>query len=99
MQFYLAAQSSGPKSFNIPHQDIDINIKGTLNVINLTIKHNIKRLLFASSFVVYGDKEGRERLSESDQCYPKSIYANSKLAAENLLRNFAEPNGVNWNIL
>ncbi len=96
---HLAAQSSGPRSFNIPHDDIKINILGTLNTINLALSHNIEKILFASSFVVYGDKVGREKLSENDQCFPKSIYANSKFAAENLLRNFAEPKGINWNAL
>ncbi len=96
---HLAAQSSGPKSFKIPHEDIAINILGTLNVINLALKNNIKKMIFASSFVVYGDQIGREILNEDNACFPKSIYANSKLSAENLLRNYAEPNGIDWNSL
>ena len=52
---HLAAQSSGPKSFEIPEIDIKINILGTLNIINWCRQNEIKRILFASSFVVYGD--------------------------------------------
>ena len=38
---HLAAQSSGPKSFEIPHIDIRLNIIGTLNVINLCVKNKM----------------------------------------------------------
>ena len=54
---HLAAQSSGPKSLFIPREDIDKNIIGTLNIINFCSKNKIKRILFASSFVVYGKQE------------------------------------------
>ena len=47
---HLAAQSSGPKSFEIPYLDINLNIVGTLNIINLCRSNSIKRILFASSF-------------------------------------------------
>ena len=96
---HLAAQSSGPRSFSIPSDDIKINILGTLNIIDNMKKYKIPRIIFASSFVIYGDKEGREIISEKDECLPKSVYAGSKLAAEHLLQNYAQPNGIKWNAL
>jgi UDP-glucose 4-epimerase len=56
-------------------------------------------LIFASSFVVYGDHADRERLDENTPCRPKSVYATSKLACEHLLMNYAQPKGVRWNAL
>ena len=96
---HLAAQSSGPRSFSIPYDDIKINILGTLNVIDNMIKYKIPRIIFASSFVIYGDKKEREIICEEDECLPKSVYAGSKLAAEHLLQNYAQPNGIIWNAL
>ena len=96
---HLAAQSSGPKSFTIPAQDITLNILGTLNTINLCDKNSIGNILFASSFVVYGDHPDRESLDETANCKPKSVYAGSKLAAEHLLANYAGPKGIRWNAL
>lgn len=96
---HLAAQSSGPKSFSIPEVDLDINIFGTLNMIKMCHKNLIPRILFASSFVVYGDGDGHSSCKETDPTFPKSIYATSKLACEHLLKNYAEPLGIKWNAL
>jgi UDP-glucose 4-epimerase len=85
---HLAAQSSGPRSFAIPETDIKINILGTLNTIDWCLANNINRFLFASSFVIYGDHPDRESLDEKTYYLPKSVYATSKLAAENLVREF-----------
>jgi len=96
---HLAAQSSGPKSFDIPDVDIKINILGTLNMINWCRDNDINRILFASSFVIYGDNINTEILSESEVCNPQSIYALSKYASEKLLKIYAEPLGIKWNAL
>ena len=98
---HLAAQSSGPRSFHIPYHDINLNIVGTLNIIELCIKNSIPRILFASSFVVYGDELNNISvpIDEISSCNPKSIYANSKFYCENLLKNYAEPKGIKWNSL
>lgn len=96
---HLAAQSSGPRSFSVPHLDINLNIIGTLNVIDWCIANNVERLLFASSFVVCGDHPELEALSEDTPCNPKSVYAGSKLACEHLLMNYAQPKGISWSAL
>lgn len=96
---HLAGQSSGPRSFSIPLVDVRLNVIGTLNTVNWCIDNHVERLLFASSFVVYGDRPGREVLSEDAACHPQSVYATSKLACEHLLSNYAQPRGIHWNAL
>ncbi len=96
---HLAAQSSGPRSFSIPGQDISLNVVGTLNTIDWCLANDVERLVFASSFVIYGDHPDREALDENTCCRPKSVYAGSKLAAEHLLLNYAQPKGIKWNAL
>jgi UDP-glucose 4-epimerase len=96
---HLAAQSSGPRSFSVPVLDVKLNVLGTLNVVNWCLANNVDRLLFASSFVIYGDHADREALDETTPCRPKSVYAGSKLAAEHLLMNYAQPKGIRWNAL
>ena len=98
---HLAGQSSGPRSFFIPERDIQLNIIGTLNTIKFCINNQISRMLFASSFVVYGDlqKSMNSAIIENSFCKPNSVYGSSKLSCENLLRVYAEPNGINWNSL
>jgi UDP-glucose 4-epimerase len=96
---HLAAQASGPRSFSIPVVDVRLNVLGTLNTINWCLANNVDRLLFASSFVVYGDHPDREMLDENTCCRPRSVYAGNKLAAEHLLANYAQPKGIRWNAL
>ena len=96
---HLAAQSSGPNSIKIPEKDIQVNILGTLNIIKWCQINNINKILFASSFVVYGDNAKKEKVRENDYCNPKSIYALSKHYCEGLLKIYAKSLGVNWNIL
>ncbi len=96
---HLAAQSSGQGSFSIPAIDVKLNVLGTVNVINWCLANNVDRMLFASSFVVYGDHPEREALDETTPCRPKSVYAGNKLAAEHLLATYAQPKGIRWNAL
>jgi UDP-glucose 4-epimerase len=96
---HLAAQSSGPRSFSIPVLDVKLNVIGTINTINWCVENQVDRMVFASSFVVYGDHADRETLDESVPCKPKSVYATSKLACEHMLVSYAQPKGVRWNAL
>lgn len=96
---HLAAQSSGPRSFSIPEQDVKINVIGTINIVDWCLSNNIDRLLFASSFVIYGDHPELEMLSEETEFKPKSVYAISKLSCEYILKNYAQVKGIKWNAL
>ena len=96
---HLAGQSSGPKSYDYPELDANINIVGTLNILRFCETNKIKRIIFASTFTVYGDPIDKEILNESDVCNPKSIYGISKLACENYIKILAPKYGLNYDIL
>jgi UDP-glucose 4-epimerase len=96
---HLAGQASGERSFYEPVLDVRLNVLGTLNIINWCLANKIDRLLFASSFNVYGDHPESEIYHEGMECHPKSVYATSKLTCEYLLRNYAQPKGIRWNVL
>ncbi|MCK9604701.1 MAG: NAD-dependent epimerase/dehydratase family protein, partial [Candidatus Omnitrophica bacterium] len=57
MDFVLhqAALRSVPKSLKSPEEYNDVNISGTLNMLEASLKNKIKRFVFASSSSVYGD--------------------------------------------
>ena len=96
---HLAAQSAGAKSFEIPETDININIVGTLNMIKWCGMNKIKRILFASSFTVYGDNINSEIYDETMPCDPKSLYALSKYTGEKYIQIYGSHIDVDWNIL
>ena len=96
---HLAAQSSGPKSFEEPDLDVQINVLGTVNLINFCKKNKVKKFIYASSFTVYGDNKGTEVLNEESSCNPKSFYAVSKCASEKYLQILCEKFSIKWNII
>lgn len=63
---HQAAWGSVPRSIELPLMYEDVNITGTLNMMEAARRNNVKRFVYASSSSVYGDeptlpkKEGRE---------------------------------------
>lgn len=79
--FHQAALASVPLSVENPFLCNEINITGTLKVLDAALKSGVKKVLFASSSAVYGDNENFP-LSEDEPLNPKSPYAASKAAGE-----------------
>ena len=63
---HQAAWGSVPRSIEMPLVYEDVNVKGTLNMLEAARRNNVKKFVYASSSSVYGDepnlpkKEGRE---------------------------------------
>jgi UDP-glucose 4-epimerase len=78
--FHQAAKRSVPRSLAEPLLTTDVNVRGTLNVLEAARRAGA-RLVYASSSSVYGDQETLP-LHEGMLPAPKSPYAASKLADE-----------------
>jgi UDP-glucose 4-epimerase len=96
---HLAGQPSGARSFSIPVDDLRMNALGTLNTAIWCLENDVERIVAASTFNVYGDHPGVEEYPEDLACRPQSVYASSKLAAENMLANYAGPKGIRWSAM
>ncbi len=79
--FQIAGQTSTIFSFANPHNDLSINVGGTLNVLQACLEHQVPRLLYASSMICYGRPE-HVPISEDHPCRPVSYYGITKYAAE-----------------
>lgn len=89
---HLAARPGVRASILDPFKYIEINIKGTLTLLEC-IKDKKIRLIFSSSSSVYGDKRGK--FSESDKnIVPVSPYGYSKRAAEILCETYNKLYGI-----
>jgi UDP-glucose 4-epimerase len=64
-----------------PTQELDVNTKSTLQILEIFRKHPIKRFIYPSSASVYGNTKKMPE-SENDITLPLSPYGVSKLAAE-----------------
>jgi UDP-glucose 4-epimerase len=84
---HLASKISVPESITNPGDTIDVNIKGTFNVLEACSKANVKNLVFASSSAVYGEPKTLP-ISEKEQLDPLSPYGASKIAGEALVASF-----------
>ena len=78
---------SVPESITNPGDTIDVNIKGTFNVLEACSKTNVKNLVFASSSAVYGESK-KSPIPEKEQLDPLSPYGASKIAGEALVSSF-----------
>jgi UDP-glucose 4-epimerase len=90
---HQAALASVPRSIADPTSNNQVNVQGTLNVLNAAKKHGVKRVVYASSSSVYGDSAELPKV-ETMTPNPKSPYAVAKLAAEYYCRVFGELYGV-----
>ena len=86
---HQAALRSVPKSLKEPESYNDVNINGTLFMLQSASKAKIKRFVFVSSSSVYGDTD---KFPEREDAYPLLIspYALSKLTGEYYCRIFSE---------
>ena len=84
--FHLAAVASVQKSVENPEETHKINFDGTLYLLNLSIKYDIKKFVFASSSAVYGDLEELPK-KEDMPVKPITPYAVDKYASERYVLN------------
>lgn len=78
---HQGALPSVPRSINDPITTNDVNILGTLNILEAAKEFGVKRVVYASSSSVYGDSEILPKV-ETMPVKPLSPYALSKYTAE-----------------
>ena len=83
--FHLAAQAYVPESSFNPHRGIDVNVKGTLNILDAVRETGQSSYIqLAGTSEEYGYDRDDISLSELSVCQPTTPYGVSKLAATNL---------------
>jgi UDP-glucuronate 4-epimerase len=93
---HLAAKAGVRNSILNPSEYFDINVNGTLTLLEAMSSNGIKNLVFASSSSVYGNQNGK--LKETDTCNEQiSPYAVSKKTAE--LLNFSYHVNFKMNVI
>ena len=75
-----AAYVSSPASLKVAEECYEIELNGSVNILNAAREAGVRRVVMASSAAVYGEAEGPVR--EADGADPGTPYAASKLAME-----------------
>jgi len=90
---HLAAKISVPDSIKNPDETMDINVNGTLNVLEACHDSKVNNFVFASSAAVYGDVRELPIL-ESHALNPLSPYGTSKMQAEQHVLKYMKLNKI-----
>lgn len=78
--FHEAAFVSAAESCEKPYECYEINVHGTLNILDAAGQNKVEKLMFASSAAVYGNNN--QACREDMICEPESPYGASKLTGE-----------------
>ncbi len=96
--FHLAARINVDESIKDPLAFFDVNINGTVNVLE-AVRENKNRLIYASTCEVYGVVPDKPCLDEESVLRPHSPYAASKAAADRVCFAYFKSYGTNVTII
>ena len=87
--FHLAARVSVPESVLYPREYNEVNVGGTVCLMQAARDAGVRRVVFASSGAVYGDQESQP-VRETAWPRPRSPYAVSKFASEQYVNTLGQ---------
>jgi len=91
--FHQAALGSVPRSVADPAASHDVNVNGTITVLESARAAGVRRVLFAASSSAYGDQKESPK-HEGMVPMPISPYAAGKVACEAYMRGYAAVYGL-----
>lgn len=90
---HLAAIASVVESIDNPIIVNDVNVNGTLNMLEFCRKKKIKKFVFTSSAAIYGDYE--KQITEKSPTIPTTVYGSTKLTGEQYCKIYSSLFGIN----
>lgn len=95
--FHLGSILAGPCEEN-PHLGFRINMESTLHLLDASVALKVNRFIMLSSISVYG-RDVSEPVSDEAVKNPETIYGQTKLASEHLLRWYHRKHGLDTRAL
>ena len=97
--FHLAAQASVPNSVADPAADADINVLGTINLLERCRDAGVRRVVYSSTGgALYGEPE-QIPCTEEHPVHPLSPYGVSKYVGEKYVEMYGRLYGLEYTIL
>jgi UDP-glucose 4-epimerase len=97
---HQAAQTSVSVSVREPVRDADVNVLGSLHLLEACVRHGVPRFVFASTGgAIYGEVPEGERADADAPAAPLSPYGCAKLAVEGYLGAYRHEHGLASTVL
>jgi nucleoside-diphosphate-sugar epimerase len=90
---HTVAAMATPSFWANPHRSIQLNVMGTVNLLEAARQFDIGRFLFVSSGAVYGELEVSAR-EVNNPMHPSDLYGASKASAEFIALQYANHYGI-----
>ena len=94
---HFAAFKAVGESCKLPLKYYGNNISGTVSLLQIMERHNVKKIIFSSSATVYGDPE-KLPLDENCRLSTPNPYGSTKLMMENIMQDVQKADNE-WNII
>ena len=94
---HFAGLKSVEESTKIPLEYWDVNIIGTLNLLNIMAENNCFNIIFSSSAIIYKQNSDKPFKEDSDLS-PNNAYANTKFSIEKILNDLYKSAPSKWRI-
>jgi len=91
---HFAANSLVGESMANPAKYYRNNVAGTLNLLDVMLRHNVKNLIFSSTAATFGEPEYTP-IDEKHPQHPINTYGTTKLMVETILQDYATAYGFN----
>lgn len=92
---HFAAAIIAPESVSLPLKYYGNNTRNTLGLLEVCVRHGVRRFIFSSTAAVYGFPDGGVASEESAMA-PINPYGTSKLMSEWMLRDTAAAHGMQY---
>jgi len=97
--YHLAALLDRTRNFEITQRIFNVNVNGTINLLNALDKIDYENFIYTSTSEIYGGKHIKPPFREDDNFIPASPYSLSKYTAEMTIKTFSELRDRNYSIL
>ncbi len=99
--FHLGAVANVKDVFEEPHYSENINVRGTINVLEAARRSGISKIIYGSTVWVYSDTVDASGILDEDSplSAPSHLYTATKLVGEYYCKAYQKLYGLNYTIL
>jgi UDP-glucose 4-epimerase len=95
---HIAGKAFVGESFQKIDEYYNVNVIGTINILNMMVKYNINNIIFSSTCSIYGNTEMLP-ITEETILNPISPYGTTKKICEDIIINYSKTKNINYVLL